>query len=90
VYVDEKECQERFLWDAVLEESKPAPFAVSGGKGEAAITNHLNDSGGSRGGVWGNCPLKPLWRPFEWRRFAINAHLFGDHGSRNIYKNTLK
>jgi len=42
------------------------------------------------GAVWGNCPPKPLWRPLEWRPFAINAPLFGAHGSRNRFKNTLK
>jgi len=25
------------------------------------------------GAVWGNCPTNPLWRPLEWRPFAINA-----------------
>ena len=25
------------------------------------------------GAVWGNCPTTSLWRPFEWRPFAINA-----------------
>jgi len=65
VYVDEKECQERFLWDAVLEESKPAPFAVSGGKGEAAITNHLNDSGGSRGEFGATAPSNLCGAPLN-------------------------
>jgi len=50
----------------------------------------ITSSGGSRGRIWGNCPPKPLWRPLEWRPFAINAPLFGAHGSRNRFKNTLK
>jgi len=35
--------QDRSLWDAVLEASQPAPFAISGGEGEAGIANHLNE-----------------------------------------------
>jgi len=35
------------------------------------------------GAVWGNCPPKRLWRPLAWLTFAINASLFGAHGSRN-------
>jgi len=42
------------------------------------------------GAFWGNCLPKPLWRPLEWRPFAINASYFGAHGNRNIYKNPLK
>jgi len=34
---EEKVCQDRSLWDAVLKASQPAPFAISSGKGEAAI-----------------------------------------------------
>jgi len=43
---------------------------------------HRYHCGGSRG-------CKPLWRPLEWRPFAINAPLFGANGSRNSFKNTL-
>jgi len=38
-----KGCQDRFLWDAVLEACQPAPLAVSGGKGEALIVIQLHD-----------------------------------------------
>ena len=31
------------MWDAVLEASYPAPFAVSSAKDKAAIANHLHD-----------------------------------------------
>jgi len=44
----------------------------------------------SRRAVRGNCPPKPLWHPLEWRPLAINVLLFGAHGSRNRFKNTLK
>jgi len=27
------------------------------------------------GGSWGNCLPKVLWRPLEWRPFAINTPL---------------
>jgi len=47
-------------------------------------------SGGSRGGSLGNCPPKRLWHPVEWRPFAINAPLFGAHGSRNRDKKYSK
>jgi len=48
-------------------------------------------NGGSRGGQFeATATPKPLWRPLEWRPFAINAPLFGAPGSRNILKNTLK
>jgi len=43
VDVEERGRQDRPLWDAVPEASQPAPFAVSGGKGKAAIFNHLHD-----------------------------------------------
>jgi len=43
VDVEVKGRQDRSLWDAVLEASKPSPFAVSGGDGKAAIANHLHD-----------------------------------------------
>ena len=39
--------------------------------------------------VWGNFPPKPLWRPLEWLTFAINEPLFGAHGSRIRFGNTL-
>ena len=46
-------------------------------------------SGGSRGGKFGATAYpKPLWRPLEWRPFAINAPLFGAHGS-SITENVL-
>ena len=52
-------------------------------------TLHLNGevhSGGSMGGQFGaTAPPKPLWRPLEWRPFAVNAPLFGAHGSRNRF-----
>jgi len=42
------------------------------------------NNGGSRGmGSLGQLPPKCLWCPLEWRPFAINAPLFGAHGSRN-------
>ena len=43
VDVEEKGRKDRSLWDAVLEASQPASFAVFGGEGEAAIANHLHD-----------------------------------------------
>ena len=33
----------RSLWDAVLESLQPASFAISSGKGEDVIVNHLHD-----------------------------------------------
>jgi len=42
------------------------------------------------GGSLEQLPPKPLWRPLEWRPFAINALLFVAHGDRNRFKNTLK
>jgi len=42
------------------------------------------------GAVWGNCPPKRLWRPLEWQHFAINAPLFGAHGSSNRDKKSSK
>jgi len=39
----EKGCQDVSLWEAVLEASLPTAFAISGGKGEAAISNKLHD-----------------------------------------------
>ena len=44
VDIEEKGRQNRSLWDAVLEASKPAPFTVSVGKGETAIANYLQPS----------------------------------------------
>jgi len=41
--VEEKGCQNGSLMDAILEALQPSLFAVSGGKGEAAITNQLHD-----------------------------------------------
>ena len=50
-----------------------------------------NTSGGSRGGQFGaTSPPKRLWRPLEWRPFAIKAPLFGAHGSRNRDKKYFK
>jgi len=43
VNVDEKGCQDESLPGAILEVSQPTPFAASGGKCEAAITNQLHD-----------------------------------------------
>jgi len=43
VDVEKKRCQDGSLWEAVLEVSQPAPFVVTGGKGEAAIANHFHD-----------------------------------------------
>jgi len=42
--VEKKRCQDGFLWEAVLEVSQPAPFVVTGDKGEAAIANHFHDN----------------------------------------------
>ena len=50
------------------------------------VLNCLFSSGRSRGGSLGQ--PKRLWRPLEWRPFAINAPLFGAHVSRNRDKNT--
>jgi len=44
----------------------------------------------SEGGNLGQLPPNLLWRPLEWRPFAINAPLFGVHGRRNKFKNTPK
>ena len=43
VDVEEKRCQDEFLWDVILEASSPAPFVFSCGKGKIAIANHPND-----------------------------------------------
>jgi len=43
VDIEGKGCQEGSLWNAVLEASQPASFAVSGCKGEVAIASHLHD-----------------------------------------------
>jgi len=43
VDVEEKGCQDRFLWETVLAASQPAPLTLSGGKGKAAIASHLHD-----------------------------------------------
>ena len=46
VDVEEKGCQDGSLRDAILEASQPAPSAVSGGNGEAAIANQHHYSTG--------------------------------------------
>ena len=43
VDVEEKGRKNRSLWDAVLEASETASYAVSGGECKAAIANHLHD-----------------------------------------------
>jgi len=47
------------------------------------LSHLLQTSGGSRGGSLGQLPPQTLVAPLEWRSFAINAPLFGAHGSRN-------
>jgi len=47
-------------------------------------------SGGSRGGSLGQLPLKRLWRPPEWRPFAINVPHLGVHKTRNRNKKYSK
>ena len=43
------------------------------------------------GAMWGNFPPKRLWRPHEWRPFAINAPPLGAQGTKDRYlKNTRK
>jgi len=42
------------------------------------------------GGSLGQLPPKRLWRPVEWRPFAINAPRFGAHGSRSRDKKYFK
>ena len=48
--------------------------------------NHFqltNKVAGLGGGSLGKMPPKRLWRPLKWCPFAINAPLFGAHGTRN-------
>jgi len=56
-----------------------------------AVESQLETLADPEGGQFGaSASPKPLCRPIQWRPFAINARLFGSHGSRNRFKNTSK
>jgi len=79
--------QQYFVSETASQKHKMTRSARNFG-GHGPHLQAVADPGG--GAVWGNCPPKRLWRPFEWRLFAINAPRFGAHGNRNRLKNTLK